>query len=144
MGFNRSQYDCCVYFKKCNESFGYLLLYVDDILIAAKDIQDIHAIKYQLSKDFGMKDLGEATKILRMKIKRDRDAATISLSQEGYIKKIISRFNMEKAKSIRTPLAGHFKISTSLSPKTQEDIKYMAKIPYSYAVGSLMYAMICT
>ena len=73
-----------------------------------------------------------------------QDAATISLSQEGYIKKILSRFNMEKVKLVRTPLSGHFKLSASLSPKTQEDIKYMAKIPYSSAVGSLMYAMICT
>ena len=112
-------------------------------MIAAKDIQDIQAIKCQLSKEFETKDLGPATKILGIEIKRDRDAATISLSQEGYIKKILSRFSMEKAKSVRTPLAGHFKISASLSPKTQEDIKYMTKISYSLAVGSLMYAMIC-
>ena len=77
-----------------------------------------------------------------MEIKRDRDARTISLSQKGYNKKILSCFNMEKAKSLRTPLAGHFKLSASLSPKTQQDIKYMAKISYSYVVGSLMYAII--
>ena len=71
LGFNRSQYDCCIYFKKCNESFIYLLLYVNDILIAAKDIQDIQAIKCQLIKEFEMKDLGAATKILGMEIKRD-------------------------------------------------------------------------
>ena len=144
LGFNRSQYDCCVYFKKCNESFIYLLLYVDDILIAAQDIKDIKAIKLKLSEEFEMKDLGAATKILGMEIKRDRAAWTISLSQEGYIRKILSRFNMEKTKPVRTPLAGHFKLSALLSPKTQEDIEYMAKMPYSSAVGSLMYAMICT
>jgi hypothetical protein len=31
-----------------------------------------------------------------------------------------------------------------MCPKTQEEIKYMSKVPYSLAVGSLMYAMVCT
>jgi len=30
-----------------------------------------------------------------------------------------------------------------MSPKTQEEIDYMSKVPYSSAVGSLMYAMVC-
>ena len=51
---------------------------------------------------------------------------------------------MDKAKLVRTPLVGYFKLSTSLSLKTEEDIKYMSKIPYSYAVSSFVYAMICT
>ena len=31
-----------------------------------------------------------------------------------------------------------------MCPKTQEEIYYMSKVPYSSAVGSLMYAMVCT
>ena len=31
-----------------------------------------------------------------------------------------------------------------MSPETQEEIEYMSKVPYSYAIGSLMYAMMCT
>ena len=31
-----------------------------------------------------------------------------------------------------------------MCPKRQEDIKYMSKVPYQLAVGSLMYAMVCT
>ena len=30
-----------------------------------------------------------------------------------------------------------------MCPETQEEIDYMSKIPYSLAVGSLMYAMVC-
>ena len=43
-----------------------------------------------------------------------------------------------------TPLAAHFKLSSSLVPKTIEEESYMEKVPYSSAVGSLMYAMVCT
>ena len=50
----------------------------------------------------------------------------------------------EKTKHVSTPLAPHFKLSASQCPKTEEEREYMSKVPYSNAVGSLMYAMVCT
>lgn len=48
-GYSRSMYDSCVYFRKLNNgSFVYLLLYVDDMLIAAKELTEIHTLKGQL------------------------------------------------------------------------------------------------
>ena len=52
--------------KIVNGSAIYLLLYVDDMLIAAKNKSDIAKLKAQLSKEFEMKDLGAAKKILGM------------------------------------------------------------------------------
>jgi len=49
-----------------------LLLYVDDMLIAAKNLDDVVGLKVLLSQEFDMKDLGAAKKILGMKIHRDR------------------------------------------------------------------------
>ena len=51
---------------------------------------------------------------------------------------------MKNAKLDSTPLAIHFKLSKEMYPKTQEEIDYMSKIPYSLAVGILMYSMVCT
>ena len=31
-----------------------------------------------------------------------------------------------------------------MCPKTEEEMDYMSKFPYASAVGSLMYAMVCT
>ena len=50
----------------------------------------------------------------------------------------------KKNKPVSTPLAPHFKLSASQCPKTEEEQEYMSKVPYSNAVGSLMYAMVCT
>ncbi|CAL8991208.1 unnamed protein product, partial [Prunus brigantina] len=50
----------------------------------------------------------------------------------------------ENSKPVSTPLAPHFKLSASMSPKTGEESHYMAQIPYASVVGSLMYAMVCT
>ena len=51
---------------------------------------------------------------------------------------------MHNEKPVSTLLAIHFKLSKEMCPKTQEEIEYMSKVPYSSAVGSLMYAMVCT
>ena len=50
----------------------------------------------------------------------------------------------EQAKHVSTPLASHFKLSAQLSPSTDAEREYMLQVPYSNAVGSLMYAMVCT
>ena len=120
------------------------MLYVDDMLIASKSMKEIAALKSQLSSEFEMKDLGPAKKILGMKILGDRKSRLLFLSQENYIKKVLHRFNMHDAKSVSTPIAPHFKLSALQCPSSDKEIEYMSRVPYSSAVGSLMYAMVCS
>ena len=59
IGFLKSGYDDCVYIKKENGNIKtYLLLYVDDMLIAAANMEDISKLKNQLQSGFEIKDLG--------------------------------------------------------------------------------------
>ena len=79
--YTRSKYDHCVYFQKLHDgSFIYLLLYVDDMLISSKKQVEIDKLKIQLNQEFEMKDLGEAKKILRMEINRDRAKGKLCLT----------------------------------------------------------------
>jgi hypothetical protein len=50
---------------------------------------------------------------------------------------------MYEAKRVCTPLAAHFKLSTSSRLLDAEEKMYMSKVPYACAVGSLMYTMVC-
>ena len=118
--------------------------YVDDMLIVGQDASIISKLKTDLSKFFDMKDFGPAQQILGMKIVRDRKAKKLWLSQERYVEQVIKRFNMESAKPVSNPLASHFKLSKSLSPSSRENVEKMVAVPYSSAVGSLMYAIVCT
>jgi len=70
--FTRYEYDSCVYFKQNYDDSIYLLLYVDDMLIAAKNKSHIQKTKTQLKREFDKKDLREVKKILSMEITRDR------------------------------------------------------------------------
>ena len=43
-----------------------------------------------------------------------------------------------------TQLATHFKLSSSLLPRTKEEMEYMSHVPYASAIDSIMYVMVCT
>jgi hypothetical protein len=77
---------------------------VDVILLIKNDIPMIEVIKSSLRKSFSMKDLGEAVYILGMNIYRDRLKRLIGLSQDGYIDKILNRFNMQDSKKGFLPM----------------------------------------
>ena len=51
---------------------------------------------------------------------------------------------IEQIKPMSTPLAFYFKLSVQLSLSTDAEQEYMLQVPYSNAMSSLMYAMICT
>ncbi|KAH9651033.1 hypothetical protein KPL70_026595 [Citrus sinensis] len=148
-GYHRSKYDSCVYHEIINSGGNsggvvYLLLYADDILIAGKNLSDIKKLKNLLKGEFEMKDLGSARRILGIDIVRDRATGTLFLSQSRYISKVPERFQMMDSKPVLTPLGAQFKLSENMSPTSHVKEVKMADIPYSQAVGSLMYAMVCT
>ncbi|MBE2321339.1 hypothetical protein DVA67_035820, partial [Solirubrobacter sp. CPCC 204708] len=143
-GYHKCNADHCCYFKRFKSSYIILLLYVDDMLVAGPDMEEIRRLKEHLSKEFDMKDLGAAKQILGMRISRDKQKGTLQLSQADYISRVLKRFNMNDAKVVSTPLASHFRLSKDQSPQTEEERNFMAKVPYASAIGSLMYAMVCT
>ena len=95
-----------------------MLLYVDDMLVAGSNMQDINVLKIKLAKSFAMKDLGAAKQILGMRITRDRKNHKLTLSQGEYIEKVLQRFRMQNAKPVSTPLSSHFKLSKEMCLET--------------------------
>jgi Reverse transcriptase (RNA-dependent DNA polymerase) len=67
-GFNENTIDQCIYLKVSGSKFIILVLYVDDILLASSDLDMLFEIKYFLSKKFDMKDLGEDSFVIGIKI----------------------------------------------------------------------------
>ncbi|KAL0420419.1 UNVERIFIED_CONTAM: Copia protein [Sesamum latifolium] len=66
----KNEHDPCVYNKISGSSVAYLVLYVDDILLIGNDVKKLGDIKAWLSTQFSMKDMGEASDILGIKIYR--------------------------------------------------------------------------
>ena len=113
IGFQRSSYDGCLYYKKLsNGKLLLLLIYVDDMLLASESLNDINKVKELLKAEFDMKDLGGARKILGMEVSRFRDKRVLVLSQKSYLEKVLKRFSMFEAKPVQIPLAAHFKFTS--------------------------------
>ena len=130
--------------KESGSALPFLIIYVDDILLIGNDIPFLNTIKESLKKSFSMKDLGEAAYILGIKIYRDRSRRLIGLSQSTYLDKVLKRFKMEDSKKGSIPIVYGKTLSKKHCPTTSDDLKYMSKVPYASAIGSIMYAMICT
>ncbi|RVW60487.1 Retrovirus-related Pol polyprotein from transposon TNT 1-94 [Vitis vinifera] len=130
--------------RQCGSKYIFLVLYVDDILLATNDIGILHDTKRFLSKHFEMKDLGDASFVLGIQIHRDRSRGILGLSQRTYIDKVLQRYGMQNSKPGDTPVAKGDKFSLNQCPKNSLESQEMQKIPYASAVGSLMYAQVCT
>ena len=69
LGYNKLDSNPCAYFKRSgDEDFIILLLYVDDMLVASYNKDQVQELKEQLAREFDMKDLGPTNKILGMQI----------------------------------------------------------------------------
>ena len=134
----------CIYFKLTEDNMVYLLLYVDDMLVACKEKRHLEQVKEMLKVEFEMKDLGSAKRILGMEIERDKSKRVLRLSQKSYISKVLSRFEMNNVKTVSTPLGQLFRLSITQAPETHEEKRFMEMIPYASMVGSVMYTMVCS
>ncbi|KAL0463005.1 UNVERIFIED_CONTAM: Retrovirus-related Pol polyprotein from transposon TNT 1-94 [Sesamum latifolium] len=141
--FIKNDYDSCIYKKISGSSVAYLMLYVDDILHIGNDVKMLGDIKAWLSTQFSMKDMGEASYILGIKIYRDRSRRMLGLTESSYIE-VLKRFKMEHSKRGLLPMRHGVMLSKKQSLKTDEELKRMSNIPYASAVESIQYVVQCT
>lgn len=80
-----------------------LLVYVDDILIAAPTKAKVAAVKASLAEIFELKDMGDVSVFLGLNVVRDRANRTIYVNQEQYVHKLLKKYDMEGIHSVKTP-----------------------------------------
>ncbi|KAJ9545205.1 hypothetical protein OSB04_024912 [Centaurea solstitialis] len=143
-GFAKSEFEPCVYTKFSGSIVTFLVLYVDDILLIGNDIPTLQSVKAWLSKCFQMKGLGEAAYILGIKIYRNRSRRLIGLNQSTCIDKVLKRFRMDESKKGFIPMQHGIVLSKAQCPESSQDKDKIKSTPYASAIGSIMYAMLCT
>ena len=134
-GFKINKCDKCVYIKNVMNHEVIVCLYVDDMLIMSKEIDDINATKRMLSSKFDMKDLGVADLILGVRINKTPQG--LELSQSHYIEKVLDKFNYLNFNVVKTP------IDLSCTFKKNEG-QSDSQLEYARVLRSLMYIMNCT
>ena len=144
ISFSQNHDKACVYKMVSGSVFMFLVLYVDNILLIGNDVSVLQSVKIWLSKNFSMKDLGEAIYILGIKIYRDRSKRLLGISKSTYIEKMLKRFSMDQKNRGFIPMMHGITLSKSLCPWTQEERRHMSLIPYASAIRLIMYSVIYT
>ncbi|KAG9458112.1 hypothetical protein H6P81_002620 [Aristolochia fimbriata] len=139
-GFVESVMDQCIYQKVSGSKIYFLVLYVDDILLATNDKGILQQVKQFLSTHFDMKDMGDASYVIDIKIHRDKHQGVLGLFQETYINKILERFRMQDCTPTVAPIVKGDMFSMNQCPKNNLEKEQLKNIPYASVVGSLMYA----
>jgi hypothetical protein len=131
-GFSSIEVDKCVYIKSLNGEHVIICLYVDDMLIFGTCVDIVIKTKSFLSSKFDMKDMGEASVILGVRIIRKGDS--IILSQEHYVEKLLKKFGHYDSNPMGTPYDSNFKlIKNKGDPVNQKQ--------YAQLIGSLLHLM---
>src|SRR5215470_15393951 len=91
-----------------------------------------------------MKDMGEASYVIGIKIHRDRTQCILGLSQEAYINKVLERFRMKDYSLSVAPIVKGDRFNLNQCPRNDLEREQMRNMTYASAVGSLMYAQVCT
>jgi hypothetical protein len=139
IGYVQSNADPGLFISADTKEPSYLLTYVDDTLIIAKDLNTVTYIKEQLMSAFDARDLGEAKLFLGMTITRDRSARTLDLGQRLIIANLLDKYALIDCKPRTTPLSPSVRLS-----KTEGEPLDTTKFNYSALVGSLLYLSVCT
>lgn len=144
LGFTRAEADWGVFYKHEGEHLIVLAVHVDDCLVTGSSQRLLDETKTKIGALYKLTDLGAVSWLLGIKITRDLDAGTLSLSQHAYIDALLVRFNFTDLKPVSTPMDPHQLLSKTQCPESPAEVARMRRVPYREAIGALMYAALGT
>lgn len=109
LGFISSKSDTSLFFYNKGDITIFMLVYVDDIIVASSSTEATSVLLKGLSQDFALKDLGELHFFLGIEVNKVCDG--IVLTQEKYASDILKRVGMNDCKPVNTSLSISEKLS---------------------------------
>eukprot|EP00731_Ephydatia_muelleri_P034359 Em0056g18a len=116
-----------------------IAVYVDDLIIIAKNPETMERIKGSLTERFKMNNLGKLHYCLGINIEYDENKRCLWMHQRPYIQSLLERYQLSEAKSSCTPADINVKLV-----KDDGAAKLADSVCYQSMVGSLLYAAIAT
>ena len=120
-GFTNSLADTSLFIYNRGNSCIYILVYVDDIILAGDSVS-VQAVLASLSSRFSLKDLGDLSYFLGIEAIRSPQA--LHLMQKKYITDLLHKLNMSEAKPVNTPMQPMPKLSLLSGTPLQDPKEY--------------------
>ena len=137
IGFTQSEVDACLFTKFDGNHSLFVVIWVDDIVLASDSDKALKVTKNLLKQRFKMSDLGEISWFLGIEFHVSRSG--ITMSQSRYIEGVLERFGYSSCNPRATPCEVNLQKYDQPANNTAADVK-----TYRQIVGSLIYAMTCT
>ena len=100
-GFTRSRNDHCLFARSEAEDHTFILVWVDDIIVASRRMTVISNVKKAQEALFHMEDRGRLHWFLGLRIRQEE--GKVIDNQERYIETTLERFQIDQCKPSRTP-----------------------------------------
>jgi hypothetical protein len=133
LGFQAPKADISLFFYNHGSTHVFVLVYVNDIIVASSSEQATKALLQDLQKEFTLKDLGDLHYFLGIEVTKKRDG--LLLKQEKYALDLLTKVGMSNCKPVANPSSTSEKLSlyegTPLGPSDATN--------YRSVVGALLY-----
>ena len=135
-GYEQSDNDQALWKRKTPLGTTYVLHYVDDFLIAHKNLKELKKSKLEFLTRFKGRDLGPATSYLNMKIDRDRDNKQLKITQLSHINDLLAKLGLEEKSNHRTvPIS----VGADMTKTKGEEEPKADSGEFSSVLGGLLY-----
>ena len=140
LGFKRSGAEPCLWIRNDCRGIVILGVIVDDFVITGNSDKAIDTVKDELMKAWDCTWMGDLEWCINLRVRRNMEEGTMTIDQSQYIDEIVERFNLQQAAPVSTPADPAVQLTKAMGPVNHDEREKMARIPYSRAVGSVLYA----
>ena len=135
--FVQSPHDPCTYIYSDSHDIAIVIVWVDDIVVAANSEACVAKVKSDMKNKFRMTDVGPISCFLGIRFKQE--GGVITMDQTEYVKTKLKKFRMDSCRPRSTPceLASNVIYDERSGPNENKSL-------YREMVGSLIYLMTCT
>ena len=123
--------DTTLFIKTKDNDMLLVQIYVDDIIFGATNVSLCEEFSKCMHSEFEMSMMGELNFFIGLQIKQLKEGTFIN--QAKYIRDLLKRFNMEEAKTMKTPMSSSIKLDMDEKGKPVNSTMYRGMI------GSLLY-----
>jgi hypothetical protein len=152
-GFKRNLSEPCLYTKVSTDDITFILVYVDDIIIASTDMMLTRGTVDLLSTRFQVTRKGGLSQFLNIDLVHNRNLQTVTMCQRRYIEAVFETFREQITiplrSDIHSPMLENFKIviteeelANGLGKNSSDN--YVKNFPYQELLGSLLFLAVCT
>ena len=131
IGFFQVECAPCIYTKGHSKDLAIVVIYVDNTLVIAPQLETVLRVKKQIGQRWKMEDSGDVSHFLGIKISRDCTKHTMTISQSGYINQVLAKHLDKRTRPAAVPMQGIPEGTTVASKAQQKE--------YPMMVGKLLW-----